>query len=57
MSPATRGLVGLGAGLAAAGVATAAGVAAGRANRDRIQRLSDREPASKIDGGWSVPEL
>jgi pimeloyl-ACP methyl ester carboxylesterase len=38
MSPANRGLVGLGIGLAAAGAATAAGVAAGRANRDRIQR-------------------
>jgi pimeloyl-ACP methyl ester carboxylesterase len=44
MSPANRGLVGLGVGLAAAGVATAAGVAAGRANRDRIQRLSVLAP-------------
>jgi pimeloyl-ACP methyl ester carboxylesterase len=42
--PSNRGLVGLGVGLAAAGVATAAGVAAGRANRERMQRLSVLAP-------------
>jgi pimeloyl-ACP methyl ester carboxylesterase len=44
VSPSTRGLAGLGIGLAAAGVATAAGVAAGKANRDRIQRLAVLAP-------------
>jgi len=44
-----RGLVGLGIGLAAAGVATAAGVAAGKANRDRIERLSVLTP----EGGFA----
>jgi pimeloyl-ACP methyl ester carboxylesterase len=44
-----RGLVGLGIGLAAAGVATAAGAAAGKANRDRIERLSVLTP----EGGFA----
>ena len=39
-----RAVAGLGIGLAAAGVATAAGVAAGRVNRDRIERLSVLAP-------------
>ncbi len=38
------GIAGLGLGLAAAGVATAAGVAAGKVNRDRIERLSVLAP-------------
>ena len=45
MSPPNRGLAGLGIGLAAAGVATAAGVAAGRASRERHARLSVLAPA------------
>ncbi|HEY3535016.1 MAG TPA: alpha/beta hydrolase [Pedococcus sp.] len=45
----TRGLVGLGVGLAAAGVATAAGAAAGKANRDRVERLSVLTP----EGGFT----
>lgn len=44
MSPANRGLIGLGVGLAAAGAATAAGVAVGRANRERVQRFSVLAP-------------
>ena len=43
--PPSRGLVGLGIGLAAAGVATAAGVAAGRVTRERNARLSVLAPA------------
>jgi len=43
--PPSRGLVGLGIGLAAAGVATAAGVAAGRVNRERTARLAVLAPA------------
>ena len=44
-----RGLVGLGVGLAAAGVATAAGIAAGKASRDRVERLSVLTP----EGGFA----
>jgi pimeloyl-ACP methyl ester carboxylesterase len=44
VSPANRGLIGLGVGLAAAGVATAAGVAAGRVNRDRVARYAALAP-------------
>ena len=44
MTPPNRGLIGLGVGLAAAGVATAAGVAAGRVNRERTARLSVLAP-------------
>jgi pimeloyl-ACP methyl ester carboxylesterase len=44
VSPSSRGLAGLGIGLAAAGAATAAGVAAGRATRDRHARLSVLAP-------------
>jgi pimeloyl-ACP methyl ester carboxylesterase len=44
VSPSNRSLAGLGIGLAAAGVATAAGVAAGRVNRERMQRLSSLAP-------------
>ena len=43
--PPSRGLVGLGIGLAAAGVATAAGVAAGRVTRERNARLAVLAPA------------
>lgn len=45
MSPPNRGLVGLGVGLAAAGVATAAGIAAGRIREERQARLSVLAPA------------
>ncbi|MDR6862525.1 alpha/beta hydrolase [Phycicoccus sp. 3266] len=44
MSPANRGLVGLGVGLAAAGVATAAGVAARQVRGERQARLSVLSP-------------
>ena len=44
MSPSNRSLTGLGIGLAAAGAATAAGVAAGRATRERQARLSVLAP-------------
>ncbi len=44
MSPPNRGLAGLGIGLAAAGVATAAGIAAGRVTRERAARLSVLAP-------------
>jgi pimeloyl-ACP methyl ester carboxylesterase len=40
----TKGVAGLGLGLAAAGVGTAAGIAAGRFNRGRIERLSILAP-------------
>jgi pimeloyl-ACP methyl ester carboxylesterase len=39
-----KGVAGLGIGLAAAGMATAAGIAAGRFNRDRIERRSVLAP-------------
>jgi pimeloyl-ACP methyl ester carboxylesterase len=45
VSPTNRGLAGLGIGLAAAGVATAAGIAAGRVTRERHARLSVLAPA------------
>ncbi|SDP35982.1 Pimeloyl-ACP methyl ester carboxylesterase [Pedococcus dokdonensis] len=45
MSPANRGLIGLGVGLAAAGAATAAGIAAGRVSKERHARLSVLAPA------------
>ena len=44
MSPVNRGLVGLGIGLAAAGVATAAGIAAGRVREERLAKLSVLAP-------------
>jgi len=44
VSPANRGLAGLGIGMAAAGVAAAAGIAAGRANRERIERYAVLAP-------------
>ncbi len=45
MSPTHRSLAGLGIGLTAAGVATAAGIAAGRVTRERHARLSVLAPA------------
>jgi pimeloyl-ACP methyl ester carboxylesterase len=45
VSPTNRSLAGLGIGLAAAGVATAAGIAAGRVSKERHARLSVLAPA------------
>ena len=44
MSPPNRGLVGLGIGLAAAGAATAAGIAAGRMRDERLAKLAVLAP-------------